>query len=98
MSAKVVDMSEIISSNADFKLPLLSELLNQELEITDVRTGETDMGKYAVVSIKGKGDHRITSPIVVKQLEQAKDHLEKNKGDTVKGTLKQPEGKRYYTF
>lgn len=88
--------SEIASDKTgDFSLPRLSDLLNTEFEITGVRFGEGKYGAYAVAKVKGKGEYRTSSEVLLDQLKEIAEYIRDNKDSVI---VKLQKVKNYYTF
>lgn len=98
------NMSDLIGGGEDFEhITIQAEeetILDKELTITDIKIGmgSPEYGEYAIVTTKNADVpvFRTSSEVLVKQLKEGLKALQK--GDTLVGTIKRPEGKRYYTF
>jgi len=73
----------------------LTNLVNEEFIITDVKFFTSGLGEIAKVTVKERGDYRTTSQVLLKQLKQIKQMLDEG-ADGVK--VKLSKRKRYYTF
>ncbi|MBW2562203.1 MAG: hypothetical protein JRE40_15295 [Deltaproteobacteria bacterium] len=87
--------SEVVKTEGAFRLPLLSELVGKEFEIQGVAFGEGRFGEYAVVDVKGLGKYRTSSEVLLRQLEEIADFIDRE-DDTV--IVKLAKVKNYYTF
>jgi len=87
--------SEVVPQGGDFGLPKLSELVNAEFEIEKVRFDEGKYGEYAVVTVKGQGEYRTSSEVLLKQLHRIHEFITKEKDTVLVKLVKQGQ---YYTF
>lgn len=70
----------------DFALPKLDTLLNETFEISGVRFGDADLGKYSIVSVNGE-EYRTFSEVLMKDLVTIEEYIRFSE-DTVEVTLK----------
>lgn len=95
---------EDIAKDKDFGLPLISDLImegkaeSETLFISNVRFDEALYGAYAVIALENGGEYRTNSLVLIKQLENIKEHL--GDYDIMQVQLKKIEGPKgeYYTF
>lgn len=91
---KIISYSKLVPKE-DFELPLLNEeLLNKQVAVLDVKFGESQFGKYAVVTTD-KGKYRVSSTVLISQLEIIKKALD---GEYDEVLVKCKKVKNYFSF
>ena len=90
---KIVDIKELGLSGGDFDLPLLSELVGQEITIREVRFRKGKYGEYAVVTLEDGKEYRTSSEVIIDQLKEIEKALEDS---MVKARVKRV--KNYYVL
>jgi len=93
----IANYEDILPDREDFKLPLITELVDQSFVITEVRFGESNYGKYAVVTLDSGDQYRTSSTVLVQQLQRIEKALAPETDIIgIRVTLKKV--KNYFTF
>ncbi|MHC1630748.1 MAG: hypothetical protein ACXQT4_00360 [Methanotrichaceae archaeon] len=91
---KIVKAEDILPKGGDFSLPLLTDLVNTEIKIKDIRFAEGQYGEYAVVTLENGEQYRTSSTVLLDQLKKFKQYTDQ--GMIIVATVRKQ--KRYYTF
>lgn len=100
MSKKIAPVKTFgdITGLGDFRLPLISELLKEDLMIDHVRIAEGSYGQYAIFNIIDKGEYRTNSKVLIEQAKAMEPYLKD--GYVIHVSLKEEPAEEgsYYTF
>lgn len=93
---RLVDFSEIVKTQSSEKYKNISEILNKEIMVTEIRFGENDFGRYVAFKTRNGEWFRTYSKVLLQKFAYIDSYMNDFKDEIEGVKLKIVKRKRYY--